>query len=552
MLPPGIDATRFAAALAAFAKVVGAEWVFTQEDDVDLYRDPYSPVHGEPEERVASAAVAPDRVEQVQEIVRIANRYSIPLYPVSTGRNLGYGGAAPVYSGSVVVDLKRMNRILNVDEDRANCLVEPGVSYFDMYRHLRNTRSNLWIDCPDPGWGSLIGNALDHGVGYTAAQQRAHFDAHCGMEVVLPNGELLRTGMGALPNADSWQDYKMGLGPWIDGLFAQSNFGIVTKMGFWLMPRPEAFLKGMVVVPRLEDIIPLVKVVNELENKKIFTGMPDFFSPAFLSPGLAGLDLLQERGPPPKASKEHVELVLRFAPPEQVGTYALRNNIPCWGCYLNFYGPEKVIRAQWEHAAERLQRAIPNARLKEHSFHKLPLPDVVPEEVRLAEFGIPSLRAFSAVVSTPWRPNAGTGHFALSPVIPRTGDAVLKALSVFNQIARDFGVEVVNAAAPLTMYERSFLFVLGFVLTKDPAHNQNIRRAFLKLLEVSAENGWGEYRAPAVFMDELMDVYSFNNHALLRFHETVKDAIDPNGVISPGRYGIWPKHLRAANKRTKK
>jgi hypothetical protein len=42
----------------------------------------------------------------------------------------------------------------------------------------------------------------------------------------------------------------------------------------------------------------------------------------------------------------------------------------------------------------------------------------------------------------------------------------------------------------------------------------------------------------------VMDVYSFNNHALRRFHETLKDAVDPNGVLSPGRYAIWPKHLR--------
>jgi FAD/FMN-containing dehydrogenase len=72
----------------------------------------------------------------VQQIVRIANHYRIPLYPISTGRNLGYGGPAPTYSGSVVVDLKRMNRILDVNEDNASCLVEPGVSYFDLYRHI--------------------------------------------------------------------------------------------------------------------------------------------------------------------------------------------------------------------------------------------------------------------------------------------------------------------------------------------------------------------------------------------------------------------------------
>ena len=102
-----------------------------------MYRDAYSPFYGEEGELVASAAVAPDNVEQVQKVVRIANNYKIPLYPESTGKDLGYGGSAPAYSGSVVLDLKRMNRILEVNEANAYALVEPGVSYFDLYRYIQ-------------------------------------------------------------------------------------------------------------------------------------------------------------------------------------------------------------------------------------------------------------------------------------------------------------------------------------------------------------------------------------------------------------------------------
>jgi 4-cresol dehydrogenase (hydroxylating) len=64
------------------------------------------------------------------------------------------------------------------------------------------------------------------------------------------------------------------------------------------------------------------------------------------------------------------------------------------------------------------------------------------------------------------------------------------------------------------------------------------------LIKLAAEHGWGEYRTHTAFMDDVADIYSFNNHALRRLHETLKDAIDPNGIISAGRYGIWPKHLR--------
>ena len=174
-----------------------------------------------------------------------------------------------------------MNRVLEVDEYNAICLVEPGVSYFDMYRHLKETGSKLWIDVPDPGWGSLIGNALDHGGGYTAPAYRNHFEAHCGMEIVLADGEILRTGMGGLPGAKTWQQYKFGYGPSLDGLFKQSNYGVVTKMGFWLFPEPEAYFSGTVMTPRHDDIVKIVEIFNYLENTMAVHGLPSMYSQAY-------------------------------------------------------------------------------------------------------------------------------------------------------------------------------------------------------------------------------------------------------------------------------
>ena len=201
-IPPGVSSTDFTAALKDFETAVGKAWVFTSDEDVALYRDAYSQVWGEPEERLASAAVAPSSVEEVQAVVRAANRYKIPIYTISTGRNLGYGGSAPALSGSVILDLKRLDRIIEVNERHAYALVEPGVSYFDLYRYISERGLKVWMDCPDPGWGSLVGNALDRGGGVTTAAFRNHFEAHCGMEVVLANGEVMRTGMGALPTRE--------------------------------------------------------------------------------------------------------------------------------------------------------------------------------------------------------------------------------------------------------------------------------------------------------------------------------------------------------------
>jgi FAD/FMN-containing dehydrogenase len=118
------------------------------------------------EELICSAIVYPSNTAEVQTVVRWANQHKIPIYPISMGRNIGYGGAAPRIPGSVIVDLgRRMNQILNIDGDNASCVVEPGVSYFALYEEIQRRKLPLWIDCPDLGGGSVLGNAIDRGVG---------------------------------------------------------------------------------------------------------------------------------------------------------------------------------------------------------------------------------------------------------------------------------------------------------------------------------------------------------------------------------------------------
>lgn len=95
---------------------------------------------------MASCVIQPASTEEVVALVKAANKHKMPISPVSIGRNLGYGGTAPRLRGAAIVDLKRMNKIIEVNEESAYCLVEPGVSYFNMYEHLRKTGSKLWID----------------------------------------------------------------------------------------------------------------------------------------------------------------------------------------------------------------------------------------------------------------------------------------------------------------------------------------------------------------------------------------------------------------------
>jgi (+)-pinoresinol hydroxylase len=547
-VPPGVSSEDFSGALRQFEQAVGKEWVFTSDEDVALYRDAYSPFWGEPDELVASAAVAPDGVEQVQKVVRIANSYKIPIYPVSTGKNLGYGGSAPAYSGSVVLDLKRMNRILEVNEANAYALVEPGVSYFDLYRYIQEKGIKLWVDVPDPGWGSPIGNSLDRGGGYLYAEYRNHFDSHCGMEVVLANGEVVRTGMGAMPDAKTWQQYKSGFGPWIDGIFSQSNFGVITKMGFWLLPEPDSYLSGTVYVQRRADLIPLVEILNWVENTRVTNGMPDLSSPLLGLPAIWEYAARLEGGKEAFPRPTDPQLAAWAAkvpdgPVPELDQYAVDKGIPYWGCKLSFYGAPKANAANWEFAKEKFS-AIPGATFVENESYKLPLTAEQREKVHKPQFGIPSLTMFSIGARSPSNPEPTMGHMWFSPIIPRTGEAIFEANRVFAQAGRDLGIPFFAFSLPSCYWERAFIFLYGLPVTHNAETNEKNRAVFKKLIRIAAEHGWGEYRTAPAYQATVMGTYSYNNNALLRFHETLKDAVDPNGILSAGRYGIWPKHLR--------
>jgi 4-cresol dehydrogenase (hydroxylating) len=539
-LPPNTSQADFTSALAAFAKIVGDQWVFTSDEDLELYRDSYSILWGEADERTASAAVAPDTAEQVVELVKVANRYRIPIYPISTGKNLGYGGAAPAQAGSVVLDLKRMNRVIEIDERNGYVVVEPGVSYFDLYNHIQEKGLKLWIDCPSPGWGSVLGNALDGGVGVTLAPYRNHFEAQCGIEVVLPNGKMMRTGMGALPGSRTWQQFKPGFGPRIDGLFKQSNYGVVTKMGFWLMPPPENHATGVVTVPKFRDLIPLIDIIGRLEQAKIVQGLWMLSSPTTGTRGDAahgGAPVVDPRIMPILGDPAGVSM-------EKLDAAAQSAGLPFWACEFNLYGPAKLIKAQWECVADALG-AIPGAHFKLNEIRSLPLPAAdLARMFDVGPLGIPSLRTFSLGPMTSYEGEDVVGHVFFSPVIPRTGEAAIEAMDVFARIARKYKLPYPPLQFPSSIFERAFLFAVGLPVTRSAVANARVREAFGELLSMATERGWGEYRTAPAFYEDVMGTYSYNDHALRDFLETIKDAVDPNGIMSPGRYAIRSRKAR--------
>ena len=514
ILPPRVSSKRFDTALRAFASVVGAEWVLTGDEDLLPYFDLY-PLDDE-QQHAPSAAVAPQSAEQVQAVVKLANRHRIPLWPISRGKNLGYGGAAPRMRGTVVLDLGRMKRIIEVNERFGYCIVEPGVGFFDLYDYLRTNRIPLWMAVPGNAWGSVLGNALDRG--NSTYPYGDHASKVCGLEVVLADGSLVRTGMGAMSHNTTWPLFKYGYGPSWDSMFMQSNFGVVTKLGLWLMPEPEATMTLSMELPDMEDLSWAIDTMFPLKARGVLQQNPAIGN--YLR--VAGIRSQREqwyRGP-------------GAMPDDVVASMLKALGIGWWGVNLRLYGYEEVNAA--------------NASIVKSAFAKHTAQEFKVGEWRRGDpidgsgAGVPSVLAMQIAN---WHGGRGA-HLTFSPVLPPSGD---EALAQLHRVRRRFGEFGFDFYGGFTMGERHMIATNGIVYDRDnQTMVRNARALFEALLNDTVHAGFGEYRTHLSFMDDVARSFDFGERALLRLNEKIKNALDPNGILAPGKQGIWPRAYKDA------
>lgn len=509
-------------AIGRFVELLGQEQVVTSENALAEFRDPFSFDGASADRHRPSAVVSPSTVEEVQAVVRIANETGVPLWVVSTGRNLGYGGAAPRLSGAVTVELSRMNRILEVDDRAGHALVEPGVRFYDLYEHIRETGKNLWLSVPGLGWGSVVGNSLERGFGYTAYGD--HSLNICGMEVVLPQGELIRTGMGAISNASTWQLYRPGFGPSVDGLFQQSNLGIVTKMGLWMMPAPETFVSVEVKVKREESLHDLVEAIRPLKVSGVIPGTLTIRSPLHIAS---------------KLSRRADWWTGPGAIPDEVvdGKIIPEYDLAWWNVNFGLYGHEAIVDAHLAHIRKVLG-ALPETTISTRRYRGEEVREETIDPSDLHRAGIPNQTPFAAVN---WRGENG-GTLAFAPVSPMTGKDATAQFRMARKYARAYGFDYYGS---FNAFNRHMTHVFQIFFDRDSEEDMaNLRRMVPEMIREGAERGYSEYRAHVSYMDEIGEVFSFNDNALGRLTERLKDTLDPNGILSPGKQGVWPAGMR--------
>lgn len=472
--------------------IVGSEHVFSPgEPGLDELRDRFGAFYETPDESRPGGAVRPGGLDELRAVVRLADEMRVPLWTSSRGRNYGYGGPAPVRSGDIALDLRRMDRVLEIDEERAFAVVEPGVTTGALLEEVERRGLRLWPDGVSSPYASIIGNALERGIGYGPMSER--FEALCGLEVLLADGTLLRTGTGSMPGATTWNETKYGFGPALDGLFSQSNYGIVTKAGIWLNPEPEAFRHAELYLEDLSELEPFIDVLGRLRRSRVFdTG-------ANSGPGV---------------------------PPGQ-----LRARI-------GFHGTPDMVEAKWR-ATRDAFAGLRSLRVETGYFEA---PYDYAEwnaHARLAA-GLPT-----PLEEPDWE-NAHYGVFA-GIVLPNTGRAYVEAYEMLQAVYAEHG-RVLPFPPGFHMHSPRALVILPPVELRGnpmlPDRGASIdNRVSVELVSAiqveAARRGWSEYRAGTLFMDEVLAQQSFEGGSKAAVYERLKSALDPNGILSPGKSGIW-------------
>jgi len=251
---------HLAVPLAEWSRLIGREYVdVSQQSRTEAETATFAT------QQKIVALIRPGNKHELQQCVQVANQFRIPIYPVSSGKNWGYGSRVPPADESALIDLSRLNQILDFNEELGYVTVEPGVTQRQLYAFLQERKTRLWMDAtgssPDC---SLIGNVMERGFGHTPLGD--HFAHVCGLEVLLATGEFIDTGFASFPDSRSAATSRWGLGPSLDGLFSQSNLGIVTRMTVWLMPAPEAFEAFFF---RAEDPAGFSRLINSLRDLRM-------------------------------------------------------------------------------------------------------------------------------------------------------------------------------------------------------------------------------------------------------------------------------------------
>jgi glycolate oxidase len=254
----------------SLAEIVGENYVSYQPEELFFYsRDPGLMAPSKPD-----FVVLPKTSSEIQEIVKLATRENIPIVPMGAG--LALTGLAIPLKGGIVVDMKRMNKIIEVNEKARYAVVEGGTSQGFLKSYLEKNYPRLRHSIPDaPPAATIASNVIIHGQGRLTQQYGFNSDMVCGLEVVLPSGEICNIGSSSI--SSDWFSKGAPL-PDLSGLFLGwfGTTGIITKVGLKLYPKKK-IRDTEIFVTDNENLVP--DMVYEITHTEMIEDVLIFTQP---------------------------------------------------------------------------------------------------------------------------------------------------------------------------------------------------------------------------------------------------------------------------------
>ena len=527
--------------LRALRDVAGVEHVLTDDITLERYARSTAGRSTRP-----SAVVQPGSHAEVVGIMRVAAQFAVPVYPLSTGKNWGYGDACAVGQAQLIVDMSRMHRIVEVDPELAYAVIEPGVTQQQLSDYLRDQRLDLWVDCTGAGPDtSFMGNILERGFGHSPYGNRLQHVS--GMRVVLAGGEVLHTGFGHYPGARSTHTFPYGIGPFLDGMFTQSNFGIVTQIGIWLMPKAACINHFLCSVERHADIGPVIDALRPLRmdgtlrsilhignDLRVISGGQVF--PRDLAGGASSLP-------------DAVRASMRQG--AGIGAWVISGALS--GSHAQVAAARAAVRAALKRTSAR-PTFLTERKLRFGALLGKMLGDTRPgkrmrAQVALGESlfamnrGIPNGKFLAGAY---WRRRGGLpagfparanpaldncGMLWVSPILPMRGADLLAVYALVEPAFQRHGFDLFVTFSMIN--ERSLGGVITVAYDKDdPEESARARLCYSEVFQLVMGAGYIPYRVGNQSMEHLdphADVY-------WKTVARIKAALDPDGLIAPGRY----------------
>lgn len=495
------------------------------------------------ERRIGGALVILDS-SALPEVMRIAGRYDVSVYPISTGRNWGYGSALPTDDDSVILDLSGLREILHFDPELGVVTVEPGVTQ-GMLSDFLDAGGHPFL-VPVTGAGpecSLLGNALERGYGVTPESD--HFAAVTDIEAVLADGSVYRSKLRQAGGEDLARLFKWGIGPYMNGLFTQSGFGIVTRMSIVLARRPECV---KVVVFGLADDALLEPAVDRI--RRVLSALPGI---------VGGINLM---------NRQRVLAMSATYPADQVGADGLipeevveamgrAYQVMPWSGFATLYGTRGVVRAAQREIRAALS-GVASRLLFLSPSHAKPLERLaalLPSRLG-ARFGSTARTLAKSLDLVAGRPNEtalplcywrnaeppplgrpldpardGCGLIWYSPLVPMRPKAVREYSNMVIACCRRHGTEPLITLTSLS--DRLFDSTVPILFNRDiPSQVALAQACHDALFDEGRSHGFFPYRVGLNAMHALHELGSES----AEFHRLVRGALDPQGLIAPGRY----------------